>query len=276
MGGSPARELNPAVAEVDFREQLQWLCLHYRVVPLTEIRSAAAARRRWQRYPVALTFDDDSPAHARWALPALRAAAPARATFFLSGAALDRPVAHWWDRLQLAVDAGLPVHTVLPGEGLHEMAEAMKRRPPDERAALERALAELGAEPEPVRMTEDDVRALAREHDVGFHTLHHDFLPALSDDELEAALTAGRERLERICGHRLTMIAYPHGEAGPREARAALGAGFDMGFTTVAGPCRPDTDPLLIRRADIGHAALGRFALTVERTFVRRDRHNRR
>jgi len=269
VAGSPARELNPPVAVGDFRAQLEWLRRHYRVVPAREIRCAAAARRRWQRYPVALTFDDDSPAHTQWGLPALRAAG-LPATFFLSGAALDQPVATWWDRLQVAVDENLPVGALLPGDDIFAMGDAMKRRSPSERATVDRALTRLGAEPEPVRMTEDQVRQLAREHDVGFHTLRHDFLPALSDVELEEALTAGRERLESVCGRVFDQIAYPHGEAGPREARAARAAGFRMGFTTVAAPCHRASDPLLIGRAELGHERLGVFALRVERTLARR------
>lgn len=269
IAGSPPSRLTAPVAVADFRAQLEWLRRHYRIVPAREIRSAAAARRRWQRFPVALTFDDDSPTHARWSAPALRAAG-VRATFFLSGAALDEPVVTWWDRLQAAVDARLPVGALLPGDDIHAQAEALKRRAPGERAAVEAALGRLGAQPEGIRMPAAEVAALASEHDVGFHTLRHDFLPALSDEELEAALTEGRARLEALCGRPLDLIAYPHGGAGPREAQAARAAGFDAGFTTVAAPCRPETDPFLVGRADLAPAPLGAFALRLERTFARR------
>jgi peptidoglycan/xylan/chitin deacetylase (PgdA/CDA1 family) len=270
VAGSPERELVAPVAAADFRGQLDWLRRRYRIVPARDIRTAAAARRRWQRYPVALTFDDDSPAHAQWTLPALRAACLPPSTFFLSGASLDRPIALWWDRLQVAVDAGLPVGRLLPGEDIHAMGEAMKRRSARERAAVEAALAALGADPKPFRVTEHELREIARDQEIGFHTLGHDYLPALSDEDLHPALTVGRDRLEAVCGRTIDLLAYPHGAAGAREAQAARAAGFRMGFTTVAAACGPRTDPLLVGRAEPGHAPIGRFALGVERALGRR------
>jgi peptidoglycan/xylan/chitin deacetylase (PgdA/CDA1 family) len=159
---------------------------------------------------------------------------------------------------------------VLPGDDIHAMGDAMKRRPASERAAVDEELARLGAAPEPIRLTEEDVRELARDQEIGFHTLGHDLLPALSDEDLQAAVTAGRERLEGVCGRAIDLIAYPHGAAGPREARAARRAGFRMGFTSVAAACGPATDPLLIGRVEPGHAPLGLFALKLERTLGRR------
>jgi peptidoglycan/xylan/chitin deacetylase (PgdA/CDA1 family) len=268
-GGSPQRKLVAPVAVTAFRAQLDWLGRFYRVVPARQILAAAGERRRWQRYPIAITFDDDWPSHGRWALPALRSAGLPSATFFLSGASVDSPVVWWWDRLQAAVDAGLPVGRLLAGEDIHAMSDAMKQRSAAERAAVEEALAELGADPEPVAVTPKEVEAIARDHEIGFHTLCHDLLPALCDEDLEEALTAGRDRLESLCGRAIDLVAYPHGAAGPREAAAARAAGFSMGFTTVAAVCGPSTDPLLIGRAEPGHGPLGLFALKIERALAR-------
>jgi peptidoglycan/xylan/chitin deacetylase (PgdA/CDA1 family) len=269
IGGCPQRELVAPVAVAAFRAQLDWLGRFYRVVPARQILAAAAERRRWQRYPIAITFDDDWPSHVRWALPALRSAGIPSATFFLSGASLDRPLVRWWDRLQAAVDAGLGVSGLLPGEDIHAMGEAMKRRSPSERAAVEAALVDLGANAQPVRVTEEQLREIARDQEIGFHTLGHELLPGLSDEDLEEAVTAGRDRLEALCGRPIDLVAYPHGAAGAREAAAARAACFRMGFTTVAAVCGPSTDPLLIGRAEPGHAPLGLFALKIERALAR-------
>ena len=71
-----------------------------------DILGAIRSRRRGERFPVAITFDDDLPEHVHEALPALRAAG-VKATFFLNGASLDAPHAFWWEDLQRAVDGRL-------------------------------------------------------------------------------------------------------------------------------------------------------------------------
>jgi peptidoglycan/xylan/chitin deacetylase (PgdA/CDA1 family) len=182
---------------------------------------------------------------------------------------MDAPITFWWDRLQAAYDAQLPVARVVPGTDLHAMASAMEGWPRARREAASAALAALGADPPPVRLTADEVRELARDQDVGFHTLRHDPFTGLDDAELADALTAGRQRLESEIGRTIDMLAYPHGQAGEREARAARAAGYRCAFTTTAVPCAPGTDPMRIGRAELGHAPLGLFAVRVERALGR-------
>ncbi len=122
--GDPRRELVPALSPRLFEAQLGHLARLYRVVPCRELQEAVAARRRGQRFPVAITFDDDLASHAGHALPALRAAG-LPATFFLSGASLESPHRFWWERLQAAVDGGRDV-SVLAEAGIH----AARRRHP--------------------------------------------------------------------------------------------------------------------------------------------------
>jgi peptidoglycan/xylan/chitin deacetylase (PgdA/CDA1 family) len=84
--------------------------------------------------------------------------------------------------------------------------------------------------------------------DIGFHTLRHDKLPALSDPSLADALSAGREELASVVGHELDAISYPYGKADERVAEAARAAGYRLGFTTRRSRVTPETDPLLIPR----------------------------
>jgi peptidoglycan/xylan/chitin deacetylase (PgdA/CDA1 family) len=84
--------------------------------------------------------------------------------------------------------------------------------------------------------------------DVGFHTLRHDPLPALSDDALRRALQEGRERLAAVVGRALDAVSYPYGKADERVARAARNAGYLAGFTTDRAAVTVNTDPLLIPR----------------------------
>ena len=58
---------------------------------------------------------------------------------------------------------------------------------------------------------------------VGFHTLHHEILTRLRDDELEASLIIGRGELERVVGRPLPHFAYPHGKAEPANGGQGTG-----------------------------------------------------
>jgi peptidoglycan/xylan/chitin deacetylase (PgdA/CDA1 family) len=266
--GDPDRELLPAVALDAFRAQMAWLRRWYAPVPAQDILEAATSRRRWRRYPVAVTFDDDSAAYLPAAVPALEAAG-IRATFFVSGASLDGPFAFWWERLQMAYDQGLDVASVVGVGRIHATASRLEAVAAPERDATADALAHLGAAPQDAGLPAADLRALARRHEIGFHTRRHDRLDRLDDDALRTAMAAGRGRLEAEAGRPLKAIAYPHGVAGPRETSAARSAGFERGFVMEPLPVRPATDPMRIGRAEIGHGLLGRFALRLERALGR-------
>jgi peptidoglycan/xylan/chitin deacetylase (PgdA/CDA1 family) len=133
-------------------------------------------------------------------------------------------------------------------------------------------LAEIaGPDPDDAGMRATDVAALAAAgHEIGFHTLRHDLLPALDDAGLDAALRDGREPLERSAGTTLSAISYPHGRADARVAAAARRAGYEYGFTGVPAAVTPQSDPLLLPRIDVVNTTLGEFARqlvgTLERT----------
>jgi peptidoglycan/xylan/chitin deacetylase (PgdA/CDA1 family) len=265
--GDPKRELVPALPPRLFEAQLEHLARHYRVVPSGDLQAAAAARRRGQRFPVAITFDDDLPSHVRHALPALRAAGLS-ATFFLSGASLERPYRFWWERLQAAVDAGSDLDALAGvgiragGTDIHGWGEAIEGASVAERLRAADALAELaGPDPDDAGMRAADLAALAAAgQEIGFHTLRHNPLPTLDDAELEAALRDGREALEGLIGGKITTISYPHGKANQRVAAAARTAGYDYGFTGVPVAVTPADNRLMLPRIDVLNTTLEDFA----------------
>src|SRR5689334_14449013 len=69
--GDPKQEILPTIAGDAFAKQLDHLRRSYTVVPAGEILAAVERRRRWRRFPVAITFDDDLESHVRQAQPAL-------------------------------------------------------------------------------------------------------------------------------------------------------------------------------------------------------------
>jgi peptidoglycan/xylan/chitin deacetylase (PgdA/CDA1 family) len=268
--GSEDLEILPAVGRSQFGAQLDHLRRHYRVVRPDDILGAVDARRRGERFPVAITFDDDLAEHVREALPALRAAGLG-ATFFLSGASLRESHSFWWEDLQRVFDAGLleelPHVEADAAVGrdprtLLELSRAITRLAPTERDEVRAALRDAaGPPPAEAGLREEDVRAIvAGGCTIGFHTLGHEVLTALTHRELDDALREGRDTLAAAAGTPVDTIAYPHGKADARVAARVRAAGFSAAFTTARGVVSPETDRHLIPRtvADLSATALAR------------------
>jgi peptidoglycan/xylan/chitin deacetylase (PgdA/CDA1 family) len=247
--GDPARELVPAMSPRLLDAQLSQVKRSYRLVAAAELPAAVAGRKRGERFPLAITFDDDLPSHVDEALPILKQHG-VPATFFVCGASLDAPFAFWWERLQRAADLGLLSEK--EASSLHERGAAIRSLTPTERDEVAGDLLELvGPDPPESGLRASSLDAL-REAGcaIGAHTVRHDPLTSLEADGLDAALRQGRSVLEGRLGQPVDLIAYPHGDADGRVAGAARQAGFSQGFTMAEHPTTPETDRLLIGRIE--------------------------
>jgi peptidoglycan/xylan/chitin deacetylase (PgdA/CDA1 family) len=274
--GDPDGELNPALPARLFRAQLRHLARRYRPVPVSRLRAAATDRRPGERFPVAVSFDDDFAEHVGYALPCLRDAGLPGA-FFLTGAALDGPAEFWWDTLQRAVDAGMDPAEALGGDPggpdprpLHRAAAAIEAMPGEERAAIHERLARrAGPAPPDAGLRAQAVSQLAAAgQEIGFHTLRHDRLPELDDGSLASALRDGRRAVAEAAGAPVAMLAYPHGAADRRVAQAARDAGFAAAFTVRPEAVTPESDALLLGRVEAPFDSVGRLALRLVRTLA--------
>ena len=152
--------INPAIDVSLFEAEVRHLKTRYRVVPASELLEAVRARKRGERIPVAVTFDDDNASHAAKAMPILkRAALPA--TFFVCGASLERPFAFWWERVERALASGVAsveelramvpessLNSASTKSGMRAVAADIEFMPPDERDALADELGRrLGPDP---------------------------------------------------------------------------------------------------------------------------------
>lgn len=266
--GDPRRELVPSISRVRFARQLAHLRRHYRLVELPNLPSAVAARRRGEPFPVALTFDDDRGHHVTHALPELREA-DAPATFFLCGSFLrDGPRDFWWQRLQRAVDGGADVAPLLGRGTIHQLGQAMEVLAPEQRDAVADELEYLAAAvPEGEVLTDQGARQLPH---VGFHTLRHDPLTSLDDQQLTHALVDGRAELAEVVGYPVEAIAYPHGSFDSRVVEAARRSGFAMGLTCEEDAVTPNSDPLSLGRYEPPVSGLtGEVAFDLVRILIR-------
>jgi peptidoglycan/xylan/chitin deacetylase (PgdA/CDA1 family) len=280
--GDPSHELVPAIERSRFARQIRHLRDLYDVVAVEDFPAAVADRRRGQRFPVCLTFDDDCKQHVEHALPLLRAE-KLPATFFLGGAGLVRPRSAWWERLQRAFDLGCSadeIKELLPAPAtatrdfvpldIHGIGEAIERlRPSDRDEVADRLLGLCGPDPHDAGLVAEAVATLVEAgYAIGFHTRRHDTLTQLNDVELDQALTEGRAELADIAGRSIDTLAYPHGYADLRVAEAAKRAGFRLGFTTTRCASTPNADPMLLGRVDPISDSLGAFALGIIRTLL--------
>jgi peptidoglycan/xylan/chitin deacetylase (PgdA/CDA1 family) len=269
--------LVPTVSPSDFSAQLQHLRRHFEVVPPSRLLEAVRKRRRGQRFPVALTFDDDLRSHVATALPLLRQV-DVPAVFFLSGASFTGPYRFWWERLEASSERGLDLTSEIvlgsrggePEPTLPELARNVEQMAPWEREAVASRLGEaLGADPEDAGLRASDVRELADAGvEIGFHTLRHDALPALDDASLAHALVDGRRALADAAGREPTMLAYPHGRADARVAAAARAAGYELAFTGAGQAVTAGSEPLLLGRLDVSTRRPSQLVLVLVRALL--------
>jgi peptidoglycan/xylan/chitin deacetylase (PgdA/CDA1 family) len=266
-------ELDPALSTSLFKRQL-WLLEHwFRVVTAADLPDAVERRHMADRFPVAITFDDDLPSHTAVAAPLLRLRR-IPATFFLCNPACAEGTA-WWLDLQHVIDKHrIEAHDLKPVDP--ELVDAaLERRP----LAIRRVAVAIEGLPPALR---DELRGILRERadgreaaalsakeaselvsngfTVGCHTPGHYDLRALDDAMLRRELDQGRADLLPLIGRAPDLLAYPHGKADARVARAARRAGFDVGFTGRAEPVTPKDNPLLLGRVQPSYESLGRFA----------------
>ncbi len=275
----PRRDLVQSVSASLFESQVRYLKSRYRLVAASELIEATATRRRGERFPVALTFDDDLPCHVAIAGPILRHHG-VPATFFLCGAGLAGPHRFWWERLQELFDAGRLTTAVLAQVGLRDLVGSSSRKPltrldrvagaveamaPDDRRTLARRLESLlGPDPSDSGLRAPQVRELAAQgFEVGFHTRRHDPLPQLTQPSLDKALREGRADLGEHLGYEPTVLSYPHCRANERVARAAREAGYAYAFTGGAKPVTPATNPMLMPRLLPASRSTGHLATQV-------------
>jgi peptidoglycan/xylan/chitin deacetylase (PgdA/CDA1 family) len=261
-----------------FERQMRHLKAHYRPVPASGLLDAVRERRRGESIPVAVTFDDDLRSHVGIAMPILRRLG-VPATFFVCGASLDGPHAFWWESLQLAFDrqGAETVGELLPASirrgastpTIREAARAIEALPTAEKEEIsDLILHQIGGDPPDAGLREADLRSLVESgFEIGFHTRRHPVLPNLTDGDLPAALTDGRERIEAIMGGPVRIISYPHGKADQRVAQTARAAGYVLGFTTEARAFHEGDDPLLIGRPYPDYGGDMRFTLELARTL---------
>ena len=83
------------------------------------------------------------------------------------------------------------------------------------------------------------------------HGVSHVPLSQLPTDEICSEVTESKKHLERIVGHEITGISYPHGAYDSRVIRLAREAGYHVAFTTQPHLVDDKTETLEIGRTSV-------------------------
>jgi peptidoglycan/xylan/chitin deacetylase (PgdA/CDA1 family) len=106
----------------------------------------------------------------------------------------------------------------------------------------------LGEASEPI-MDAAQVRDwLAAGHDIGSHTLTHQFLTRLAPGEAREEIFASKKRLEDLFGRAIEHFCYPYGDWNAAVGNWVMEAGYRTASTTDFGVNTPETSAFALKR----------------------------
>jgi peptidoglycan/xylan/chitin deacetylase (PgdA/CDA1 family) len=301
-----------AVSAGHFEQQMRYLRRHYSVLDGDALRTALAEGRFPDRAAV-VTFDDGLLNNATVALPILhRLGVPALfflPTGFLDAASEGTLRRHWTEDLiarlshrrpdaafdTRVLEAHLPgldiAHDALSPAAIQAVVEHLKSLPHPDRLDRLSALTEALGDPPPpstfpadadghsvlATMTWDQARRAANQGiTLGGHTVTHESLARLPDDDAAAEITGSLQAISENTGQAADFFSYPYGR--PRDFTAAhqavlADAGCRGAFTQVVGFNDASSDPLALRRVDVSpDYSLDMFAYVASGTKKAVDR----
>lgn len=256
----------PGLPAAVFRDQMQWLKEHCRVIGPDDLLGDAAFERT-DRVPVLVTFDDGYRDYVTVAYPVLRDLG-IPAINFLPTAFIDSGEPFWWDALFTAVGA-TSIDGATPGwaggrrfvfdaAGRAEFLRAAKRRlkevPEDLKGQeLAELQALLGAEPRVMTvprqtLTWSDARATMDLTTYGGHTHTHVIVSRVDAARLQHEVDTCTARIAAELGVRPVTFAYPNGDITAAARDALARSGYRLAFTMQEGFNTADTNRLALNR----------------------------
>jgi peptidoglycan/xylan/chitin deacetylase (PgdA/CDA1 family) len=94
---------------------------------------------------------------------------------------------------------------------------------------------------EPLR--EEEILAVAEEHEIGAHTLGHVDLTGIPTEQAQAEIAGSKAYLENILGKGVRMFCYPYGRYNARTKEIVVSCGFAGARSLSYTKLRTVTDP---------------------------------
>ena len=99
---------------------------------------------------------------------------------------------------------------------------------------------------------------------IGSHTMHHSYLPLVSQDRLPEELVQSKTVIEERIGRPVRYLSYPVGGYTPAAQVMAKDAGYQAAFTTNRGTSRAAVDYFALRRIKVTEADAHPLSLLVK------------
>lgn len=254
-----------------FRQQLDYLTSHYRLVPLSKLIECLASDNDLPPGLAAITIDDGYRDAYEIAFPILQQY-QAPATLFVVTDFLERKTWLWTDKLRFltAQTRATRLETTINDcllqlqlSGRASRLEAAARvnshlkTLPDEAKedAIKRIASSLRVEiPD---LPTDDYDSITWEQaramdsagiEIGSHTVTHPILTNINDERLKAELRESKSKLEARLDRKVELFCYPNGNYDARVKRAAETAGYRLAVTIEAGLNPSGCDLMALRR----------------------------
>jgi peptidoglycan/xylan/chitin deacetylase (PgdA/CDA1 family) len=114
-------------------------------------------------------------------------------------------------------------------------------------------------------MTWDDITILLENGiEIGSHTMHHGFLPDLSDADMRKEIYESKAVLENQLQRPITLFSYPGGGFNAEARQHVIDAGYLGAAATHPGPDHPDRDPFALKRIRISRTSDNLFVFWLQ------------
>jgi peptidoglycan/xylan/chitin deacetylase (PgdA/CDA1 family) len=254
-----------------FRQQLDYLTSHYRIVPLSKLIERLESDNELPPGLAAITIDDGYRDACEIAFPILQQYR-APATLFVVTDFLDRKRWLWTDKLRFVTARtratrlettinDCPLQFQLSGrasrfEAAIEVNSHLKTLPDEAKEeTIRRIASSLRVEipdlptPDYDSITWEQARLMSGAGvEIGSHTVTHPILTNINDARLASELRESRSRLEAMLDRNVELFCYPNGNYDARVKCAAAAAGYRAAVTVEAGLNRRGCDLLALRR----------------------------
>jgi peptidoglycan-N-acetylglucosamine deacetylase len=92
-------------------------------------------------------------------------------------------------------------------------------------------------------LTEDELRIIDKDHEIGAHTLNHPVLTEIPKDTAFEEIVGSKKYLEEILGHPVKMFCYPFGKYNNEVKDQVKKAGYIAARTCLHGDFNQKEDP---------------------------------
>lgn len=253
-----------------FRQQMQWLAGHCRVLPVREAIEELTRGGPLTQPLVSVTFDDGYADNYEFAAP-IMAEYDLLGTFFVTTSFVVQSMPLWFDRAAAAWQHLSPDNRIrllarlqyqIPPEnqigvshigawmtGLKQVAPVVRK----DLVCIAESFATGTINHELYRpMTSDQVTKLHEYgHEIASHTVTHPILPQLEEDTMLKELKGSAEQLRQWTGSPITGFCYPNGDFDERTERAVVASGYGYACTTKEALNLPGDCPTRLARLPV-------------------------